>query len=74
MRTATSEKSMRVTWEDGASVDFYFVARGSAKSAVRIQHRKLESKEKIAVHKEYWTERLKALGEMLCSKDVVRSL
>ncbi|HEU5041080.1 MAG TPA: hypothetical protein VFT84_09685, partial [Gemmatimonadales bacterium] len=34
VRTAIPGKSMRVTWNDGTSVELHFVAKGSAKSQV----------------------------------------
>ncbi|HJQ40384.1 MAG TPA: hypothetical protein VKB93_24835, partial [Thermoanaerobaculia bacterium] len=45
IRTATKPKSMRVTWDDGTSVDVGFWPKGDAKSSVSIQHSKLASKE-----------------------------
>lgn len=65
VRTAVPEKSMRVTWDDGTSVDIYFVAKGEAKSQVAVQHRKLGSKADVARRKEYWGERLGALAALL---------
>ena len=41
MRTRRKDKSIRVDWEDGTRVQFYFTAKGEAKSQVAIQHRKL---------------------------------
>ena len=32
VRTATRDKTMRVTWPDGTSVEIYFVSKGAAKS------------------------------------------
>ncbi len=67
VRTATPEKSMRVTWPDSTSVEAYFTAKGERKSQVAIQHRKLGSKDDIETVKAYWAERLTALAEMLAS-------
>lgn len=65
VRTATKPKSMRITWDDGTSVDLWFDSKGPAKSTVGVQHVKLASKEDAAKRKEYWGERLAALAEML---------
>ncbi|MGH7599837.1 MAG: DUF4287 domain-containing protein, partial [bacterium] len=42
IRTATPEKSMRITWSDGkTSVSVYFLAKGETKSQVALEHEKL---------------------------------
>jgi hypothetical protein len=56
---------MRLTWEDGSSVELYFVAKGEAKSQVAIQHNKLATKADATRLKGYWAERLSALAELL---------
>jgi len=63
VRKATPEKTMRLTWEDGTSVELYFAAKGPAKSQVAIQHRKLATKADSARMKTFWAERLGALGQ-----------
>jgi hypothetical protein len=65
VRTARPEKAMRLTWEDGSSVELYFVAKGEAKSQVAIQHNKLATKADATRLKGYWAERLSALAELL---------
>ena len=65
IRTATRDKSMRITWEDETSVEAYFVKKGAGKSQVAIQHRKLPDEAAIARLKAYWAERLAALTELL---------
>jgi hypothetical protein len=65
VRTAIPNKSMRVTWPDGTSVELYFLARGAAKSQVAVQHRKLADKPSVERMKEYWAERLGALQTMI---------
>ena len=65
VRKATPEKSMRVTWPDGTSVEAYFTAKGESKSQVAIQHRKLGSKADIETVKAFWAERFGALAELL---------
>ena len=64
MRTATPHRSVRFTWDDGTSVEVWLVAKGD-KTAAQIQHRKLASKDAVTRAKEFWGERLDALGEML---------
>jgi hypothetical protein len=65
IRTATPEKSMRIAWGDGTSVDVRFTAKSEAKSQVAIQHQKLASKAEAERKKRFWAERLTALGELL---------
>ena len=65
MRTAVPNKSMRITWPDGTSVEVYFVAKGASKSQVAVQHRKLADKPSVERLKEYWAERLGALQALL---------
>jgi hypothetical protein len=68
VRTAIPDKSMRVTWPDGTSVELYFVGKGSAKSQLVVQHRKLVDKPSADQMKAYWTERLGALEAILAPR------
>lgn len=65
IRTAQPDRSLRITWPDGTSVECWFTAKGPAKSSVQVQHTKLASKADAETRKVYWGERLDALGEML---------
>ncbi len=65
IRTATKPKSMRVTWDDGTSVDIGFWPKSDAKSSVSIQHAKLASKEDADAKKKFWSEKLEALAALL---------
>jgi uncharacterized protein YndB with AHSA1/START domain len=64
VRKAMPNRSMRITWEDGTSVEAHFTAKGPNKSQVAIQHRKLATKAAATAMKAYWEARLGALGEM----------
>jgi uncharacterized protein YndB with AHSA1/START domain len=61
IRTAIPEKSIRVTWPDGSSVELYFVNQGPGKTQLAVQHGKLPDKAAADRMKAYWTERLAAL-------------
>jgi hypothetical protein len=74
LRTSVPEKSLRVTWEDGTSVEAYFVGKGPGKSQVAIQHRKLENKAQAERAKAYWGERLEALASVLAPGTSARPL
>ena len=67
VRKAVSEKSMRVTWADGTSVELYFTAKASDKSQVALQHTKLTSQSDATQAKNYWSERLDELKKILAS-------
>ena len=67
VRTATRGKSMRITWPDRTSVAVGFASRGAGKSQVAIQHGKLADRAAAAKMKQYWSERLDALGGVLAS-------
>jgi hypothetical protein len=65
IRTKVPNKSVRLTWDDGTSVEIYLVPKGSAKTQVAIQHTKLAGKDDIARRKAYWNERLSALATLV---------
>ena len=65
VRTATREKSMRITWPDQTSVEVGFLGKGSAKSQVALQHVKLPDQATATRMKAYLAERLRALEELL---------
>ena len=65
IRTATKPKSMRITWDDGTSVDLWFQSKGPAKSAVGVQHVKLASRDDSQRRKQFWSEKLDALAKLL---------
>jgi hypothetical protein len=63
--TATKDRSVRMTLEDGTSVAVGFLSKGAAKSSVAVQHAKLAKKADIEKVKVFWQERLEALAEEL---------
>ena len=65
VRTASRDKSMRISWPDGTSVEVYFMAKGAAKSSAAISHRRLPDKAAADRMKEFWAERLAALVDVL---------
>jgi hypothetical protein len=65
VRTTIADKSIRLTWADGTSVELYFVPKGPAKTLVAVQHRKLRTKAQVAKAKKYWGERLAELATIL---------
>ena len=65
VRKSTTERSIRLTWEDGCPVELYFTAKGDAQSQVAVQHRQLARKTDIDRVKAYWGERLDVLAQAL---------
>ena len=65
VRKANTDKSMRITWEDGTSVEVGFFAKGPAKSMVAVAHTKLADKARADALKRFWSERLDALAAQL---------
>jgi hypothetical protein len=65
VRTATRERSMRITWPDRTSVEVGFTRRAPAKSQVALTHGKLPDRAAVTRAKQYWAERLGALEDLL---------
>jgi hypothetical protein len=65
VRTSQKDRSMRITWPDGTSVEAGFMAKGDVKSAVAVAHTKLPEKAIADQLKTYWSERFDALAEVL---------
>ncbi|HKR08203.1 MAG TPA: hypothetical protein VJS39_03360 [Gemmatimonadaceae bacterium] len=68
IRTATAPKSMRIDWADKSIIAVGFTPKGTSKSAVAVQHTKLPDRETANQLKEYWDDRLDALGDVLSSR------
>jgi hypothetical protein len=64
VRTATREKSMRITWPDNTSLEIGFLSKGTGKSQVALQHVKLPDRDAAASMKRYWGDRLAALEQL----------
>jgi hypothetical protein len=65
VRTATRDRSMRITWPDETSVEVGFFRKGASKSQVAVSHNKLPDRAAALRMKQYWTERFDALGSQL---------
>lgn len=65
IRTAQKNRSLRITWGDGTSVDLWFTSKGRTRSQVAVTHCKLADKSSAEKQKAYWAERLDALAEVL---------
>ena len=65
VRTATAPKSIRLGLADGSILAVGFLPKGKTKSAVAVTQNKLPDKETATRLKQYWSEQLEALGEVL---------
>jgi hypothetical protein len=62
IRAAVPNKSLRITWEDGTSVEVHVVSKGRSKTQVAVEHTKLSSRQASDRMKAFWTERLDDLA------------
>ncbi|HEX2250943.1 MAG TPA: hypothetical protein VHH32_11390 [Gemmatimonadales bacterium] len=65
VRTASRNKSMRITWPDGTLVIAGFTRMGPSKSQVALTHAKLADQAAVTRAKQFWTERLAVLEKFL---------
>jgi hypothetical protein len=56
---------MRIAWPDRTTVALWFTAKGAGKSQVAVGHLQLPSREAAERMKQFWAERLAALGDTL---------
>ena len=65
VRTATRDKSMRITWPDRTSLVVGFEGKGPRKSLVALQHGKLPDQASATRMKQFWADRLGMLATEL---------
>lgn len=66
IRTATENRSLRITWTDGkTNVEVMFYTKGKGKCQATVQHNKLASKTAAARMTMYWGEQLDKLQAFL---------
>jgi hypothetical protein len=65
VRTAKAAKYMRLDGPDRTIVAVGFLPKGPSKSAVAVQHTKVRDRETANQLKQYWSERLDALRDVL---------
>ncbi len=54
IRKANENKSLRITWEDGSSVEIYFWAKGPARTLVQVEQHKLSDAAAVDRAKAFW--------------------
>jgi hypothetical protein len=65
VRTATRNRSMRITWSDGTSVSLWFTKKDRSRSQVQVQCTGLASKDAAAAKKQYWEARLASIEALV---------
>ena len=72
VRTAVAPKSIRLDWGNGTVVTAWFTAKSPGKSTVAVSHTKLDDRAEADRLRQYWSERLDALGKTLSGAAKVR--
>jgi uncharacterized protein YndB with AHSA1/START domain len=62
VRKATPHRSVRMTWEDGTSVEVWLTAKGRNKTTAQVQHVKLADQADADARRAFWQARLAALA------------
>lgn len=66
IRTATANKSLRMTWGDGrSSVEVMLYPKPAGKTQITVQHSKLADAKSAAKMKAYWGQQLEALAAVV---------
>ena len=65
IRASVPNKSLRITWADGTSVEVYIVSKGRSKSQVAVEHTRLASRQDAERMKAFWAQRLGDLAAKL---------
>ena len=65
VKSTTPNKRMRLSWDDGTTVEVMFMRKADKKSSVAVTHQKLPDKAAAQKMKSLWGERLDALSEAL---------
>lgn len=65
VRAARRDKSLRITWPDGSSVEALFYGKGAGKSQLAVTHGKLNAQAASTEMKAFWANRLAALGDVI---------
>ncbi|MBI1830928.1 MAG: DUF4287 domain-containing protein [Planctomycetes bacterium] len=66
IRKSTLNKSLRITWTDGATqLDVQFFAKGRGKCQVTLKHARLKSEKEAEKMKAYWGKQLERLQALL---------
>jgi hypothetical protein len=65
IRKATTNKSLRITWNDNTNVEVNFYSKGVSKSQATVQHSKLGGSVQVESTRSYWKAALGRLSGLL---------
>jgi len=65
VRKATPSRSVRMTWDDGTSVEVWLTPKGPHKTTAQVQHRQLTGTDDADRRRRFWTDRLAALSAIV---------
>ena len=68
VRTATAPKTIRLGLADGSILAVGFLPKGKTKSSVAVSQNKLPDRETAVRLKQYWSDKLDALGDVLSER------
>jgi len=63
VRKSTPNRSVRMTWDDGTSVEVWLTPKAQGRTSTQVQHRKLAGKDDADRRRAFWAEKLSALRE-----------
>lgn len=65
VRTASAERTLRLTWHDGSWVIVGFEGKGADKSQVAVSHERLPNARAVLKYKAYWKDALARLAALV---------
>jgi hypothetical protein len=65
IRRATTNRSLRLVWADGTAADVVFAPKGTARTRLTVNHRRLRDAAEVERLAAIWTRRLDALQRLL---------
>jgi hypothetical protein len=71
VRSARKDRSLRITWSDGTSVEVLFTRKSASRSQVALEHGRLADQSEATRVRAYWAERLNALADVFRPVSVV---
>jgi hypothetical protein len=69
----TANKYYRGSWQEGARLDFGFVAKGDGKAQIAVQVNKLASKAEVEAQRAAWKQAFTKLADILAERSAVPS-
>ncbi|MGQ0640451.1 MAG: hypothetical protein ACT4P6_06720 [Gemmatimonadaceae bacterium] len=74
VRTATPQKSLRLTWHDGSWVIVGFTDKGDGKAQVAVSHERLPNARSVATYKQFWKDALARLQAVVEAREAASAV